>query len=679
MKSSNYKKMKYLKNTLIITILYFLMVNVQTVYSQVIENYEGTPITMNILNGGATDLSTLTVVNNPFKTGINTSNKVCYLLRDKDGIPGEGFWSTKTIDLTTNKYIHVKVYKTRITAVKLKVEDGLGGILEIASINPQIKVNQWEDLVFDFSSLTGNYTKISLMPDVIDPVGLGADINIYFDDIIINNNPNAVTFVEELFQNSYKLYKDIRKSNGVYLDALALNGAGAKPAAIAANGIGLMSLCIADAMYIKTGDAVNWEAAANQVIATTQTFIDFKNNGKINGAGMFPRYFRWDTGSQEGTWPYEYSTIDNAIFAMGLQMCKNYFSSNSTIVSNVNILLGSMDYTKAIYPTQIAMVLDQSGTIGSAFTIPFNEYMVVAWLAKNANSSNPGYAKSQTFWNTYFANPTTAPISRPNYAGYVTLSDGGYLSCFIPQFCYYFVNMFKNDTNYMSYFNNWLNADKLFATNNGAPNSFEWGLGAGEIPGGGYSADKINDNPNKIVSPHIIAGFSPIYSNAKSDLLSLYNNGNGASIYSIPSNTSKKVLWRYKRTDTATRASYIQAIDYSTMLFGLASLSENLGVNWFSSYNWPLDLQALSLDDLSNINDKVTVYPNPFVEKITVSVKEKERSEIKIFDVSGKLIVATKMNILTETIYLPKGLPSGLYILELKTLNDSVRVKIVKK
>ncbi len=667
------------KNTIGTIILYFSMIFVQVAYSQVIENYEGTSITMNVLNGGASDLSTLTVISNPFKTGINTSNKVCKLLRDKDGIPDTGFWSTKTIDLTSNKYIHVKVYKTRITTVKFKVEDGLGGILEMASINPPTKVNQWEDLVFDFSSLTGNYTKISFMPDVIDPVGLGADINIYFDDIIINNNPNAFTFVDELFQNSYKLYKDIRKSNGVYLDALALYGAGAKPAAIAANGIGLMSLCIADAMYLKTGDAVNWEATANQVIATTQTFIDFKNNGKINGAGMFPRYFRWDTGSQDGSWPYEYSTVDNAIFAMGLQMCKNYFSSNSTIVSNVNILLGYMDYTKAIYPSQIAMILDQSGNNGSAFTIPFNEYMLVAWLAKNTNSSNPGYAKSQTFWNTYFANPTTAPISRPNYAGYITLSDGGYLSCFIPQFCYYFVNFFKNDTKYMSYFNNWLNADKLFAINDGAPNSYEWGLGAGEIPGGGYSADKINDNPNKIVSPHIIAGFSPIYSNTKSDLLSLYNNGNGVSIYSLPSNTSKKVLWRYKRIDTAARASYIQAIDYSTMLFGLASLSENLGINWFPSYNWPLDFQGLATDNFSNKTDKFTVYPNPFVEKITISVKEINGAEIKISDVTGKQILATKMNNLIETIYLPKQLSSGLYILELKTNNDSTIIKLIKK
>src|SRR3970040_178411 len=134
--------MKNFKKSITITILYFLMVNGQIAYSQVIENYEGTPMTMNVLNGGSEDLSTLTVINNPFKTGINTSNKVCNLLRDKDGIPGTGFWATKTVDLTTNKYIHVKVYNTRITPVKFKVEDGLGGILEMASINPQTKINQ---------------------------------------------------------------------------------------------------------------------------------------------------------------------------------------------------------------------------------------------------------------------------------------------------------------------------------------------------------------------------------------------------------------------------------------------------------------------------------------------------------------------------------------------------------
>jgi uncharacterized membrane protein len=663
---------------------FLFLVSSQFLFSQNIENYEGTSIIMNVLKGGSNDASTLTVVTNPSKTGINTSNKVCRFKRDKDGVPWGGFWSTKSVDVTTNKYVHVKVYKTRITPIKFKLEGGPSAPLEIASTNAQTKINQWEDVVFNFSSLTGNYTTISLMPDYISPVGLGSDIIMYFDDITINSDPNPSTFITELFQNSYKVFKDIRQSNGVYLDALALGGATAKPAAIAANGIGLMALCISGAMHAKTADAVNWDsAAANQVIATTQTFINFKNNGKTNGAGMFHRYFKWDTGDLDGGWSGEYSTVDNAIFAMGLIMCKNYFSSNATIVANVNTLLGAMDYTKAIYPTQIAMVLDQSGDTGSAFTIPFNEYMLVAWLAKNANSSNPGYAKSQTFWDTYFANPTTAPVTHPDYWGYVTLSDGGFTSSFVPQFSYYFVNYFKSNTSYMNYYNNWLLSDKLYAIHTGATTSYEWGCGAGEIPGDGYSADKVTENPNKIVSPHIIAGFSSIYSNTKSDLLSLYNNDTGAAVYPLPSNTAKKVLWRYMRENTAPRTKYIQAVDYSTMLFGLASLPEFLGVNWFSSFNSVLAGSGLKKVSLGKENvdapNKFNVYPNPFDDKITVSVEKINDAKIYLHDMAGKQLFTANMNNLTETFYLPNNLNSGLYILELITNNVSTKVKVLKK
>lgn len=675
--------MKKTTNSFRSIVLFLLLGNTPFLYSQIIENYEGTPITMNIIKGGSNDLSTLTVVNNPFKTGINTSNKVCKLFRDKDGLPWEGFWSNLTVDLTVNKYVHVKVYKTRISPVKFKVEGGPNGPLEIASMSPQTKVNEWEDLVFDFSSLTGTYTTISLMPDFKDPVGLNKDITLYFDDIVINNDSNQPAYITELFQNSYKVFKDIRQSNGVYLDALALNGAGPKPAAIAANGIGLISLCISGAMHAKTGDAVNWDAtAANQVIATTQTFIDFKNNGKVNGAGMFPRYFKWDTGGPDGSWSTEYSTVDNAIFAMGLFMCSNYFSTNATIVANVNTLLSAMDYTKAIYPTQIAMVLDQSGEVGSAFTTPFNEYMLVSWLAKNANPSNPGYGKSQTFWNTYFANPVTAPVVHPNYNGYITLSDGGFTSCFVPQFAYYFVNYFKNDANYMSYYNNWLSSDKLFATNTGATNSYEWGCGAGEIPGGGYSADKINNNPDKIVSPHIIAGFSSIYSSAKSDLLSLYNNGTGPAVYSLPSNTTKKVLWRYMRSNTTPRASYIQAVDFSTMLFGLASLPEYLGVNWFSvnnSLGSPTNLKKMVPNKpvLADAIKKTIVYPNPFADNLTIESNDVIQN-ISIYNIMGQEVIMKTPK--TNFVRLQtNSLPNGMYLIKTVTDKEEIITKITKK
>ncbi|MFT7589322.1 MAG: hypothetical protein ACI959_001539, partial [Limisphaerales bacterium] len=46
--------------------------------------------------------------------------------------------------------------------------------------------------------------------------------------------------------------------------------------------------------------------------------------------------------------------------------------------------------------------------------------------------------------------------------------------------------------------------------------NFEWGLGAGSANFGfGYHADRIDDNPGNIVSPHIIAGFLPIYPGGK--------------------------------------------------------------------------------------------------------------------------------------------------------------------
>lgn len=447
----------------------------------------------------------------------------------------------------------------------------------------------------------------------------------------INENPT----ITSLFQNSYKVYKDIRKPNGVYLDALALGGVPDKPSGIVANGIGLISLCIADAMYQQTGDVSHWEANAGALVNTTlQTFIDFKNAGKTNSAGLFHRYFDYNTGDfAPGGWSGEYSTVDNAIFAMGIIFCKNYFASNPIIVDKANTLLNAMDYTKAIGSNQIYMILDQNGN-GNTPTLPYNEYMLVAWLAKNATATSANYAGSQVFWNTYFANPTTAPITHMNYWGYESLSDGQHwLSSFIPQFCYYLCNYYKNNSAYMNYFTGAMNGDKLFSENVGF-NTYEWGLGAGEIPGGGYSADAIENNPNKIVSPHIIAGFIPISTQSKQNLLSLYNSGLGSAVYNLVSDPSKKVLWRYRQNNTGLRASYIQAIDFSTMLFGLASLPEYLGNNWFNTYNIIGSSSTLNVIKSVSMLGGIIIY-NSSEKTIKVNNIE-EVKEIEIYSLDGR-------------------------------------------
>jgi hypothetical protein len=157
---------------------------------QVMENYDNIPL--NYLLGGAEDLSNMSILPNPDKSGINLSDYVTKFVRDKDGVPWGGFWSPlpEVIDVTTNKFIHVKVWKPRISMVKFKIEGGDAGTIEIESKYPQTKVNEWEDIVFDFTEKTGTYPIIAFLPDFSDPVNLTEDITIYFDDIVLNNNPN---------------------------------------------------------------------------------------------------------------------------------------------------------------------------------------------------------------------------------------------------------------------------------------------------------------------------------------------------------------------------------------------------------------------------------------------------------------------------------------------------------
>ncbi len=156
-----------------------------------IENYEIIPLNM-MLNDPVTDSSNMTLVPNPNPSGIDSSNWVVRFLRDKDGVPWGGFWSPTAVDVTTNKYMHVKVWKPRISPIKFKIQGGTAGDLETFSTAPQNSIGTWEDMVFDFTSKTGVYPTITFMPDFEDPLTLTNDIVIYFDDIILNNSPNPI-------------------------------------------------------------------------------------------------------------------------------------------------------------------------------------------------------------------------------------------------------------------------------------------------------------------------------------------------------------------------------------------------------------------------------------------------------------------------------------------------------
>lgn len=163
---------------------------------QMIANYEH--IVFNyMIDDPINDLSYMTLVENPDKSGVNRSNCVIKFNRDKDGLPWDGFWTLlpTPLDLTTNKYVHVKVWKPRVSPVFFKIEGGTGDptYIEKPADVAQAAIGQWEDLVWDFSAMPATtYTKLGLQPDRAEPVGLDNDLTIYFDDIILNNDPNPI-------------------------------------------------------------------------------------------------------------------------------------------------------------------------------------------------------------------------------------------------------------------------------------------------------------------------------------------------------------------------------------------------------------------------------------------------------------------------------------------------------
>ncbi|MBB5637418.1 hypothetical protein HDF26_000273 [Pedobacter cryoconitis] len=377
-----------------------------------------------------------------------------------------------------------------------------------------------------------------------------------------------------LFRNAYRVYEMQRNTKGIYRDSKLFSGTDYHPSSVANIGIGLISLCVADRMkWITDG--------SGQAITTLRTLLRHDPGFKldVNTAG-FPRHFvNMETGSQE--WGSEYSTVDAAIMVSGALFCKNYFSGNTTIAGLADSLYQSIDWSKAIADPatgKLYLTLDGQGK-GIGTTSVYNEYMLLAHLAYKSENGKGGPATN--LWTNFYAN--TANLPKSNYAGNEVLTDypGSFLSDFIPQFCYYLCKPYSANPAYMGYMKSSMLADKKWWGTISGTAVYEWGLGAGSDPSG-YHANRIQDNDGKVVSPHIIGGFIPVEATVKNDLINMYKANKG--IYTLPG-TAYQILWRYSVKDPAWRANEVQGIDYSTMLFGLASLPEYCGTTFFSTNN----------------------------------------------------------------------------------------------
>ena len=471
--------------------------------------------------------------------------------------------------------------------------------------------------------------------------------------------------IDSLFRSSYSVFELQRLPNGMYRDAKLFAGTDYHPISIANTGMGLIALCIADQMgWINNAP----ELALKTLKAATGNAPGFSPDRTSNG--YYRHFLDVTTGAQ--AWNSEYSTIDTGILVSGALFSMNYFQ-NDDITQYAIELWASIDLEAAIANPStgqiyLSMNADGSGVSGS-LTSPYNEYMIVAWLAKNY--SNVPNSIGNMFWNNHYNSPNS--LTTITYQGNSVLSDNStsFLSSFTHQFNYYLCHHFTSSNEYLTYFKNSQEADISWWTTTGN-SSFEWGLGAGSAITPSYHADAINNNNDSIVSPHIIAGYIPVNPSSKSDLIDLWNNNSGK--YILPTTNNDPVLWRYSKSNTTWVPNEIIGVDYASMLFGLATLPEYLGDNFFLENNDFFSTPILNIEQLSLV-PKIKVYPNPTTDHITIELdKQHANTSLLIRNTNGQVVFSKKLDN-AQKIKIPIKMQSGVYFL---TVNQNERSKTFK-
>jgi hypothetical protein len=155
--------------------------------------FESATLVYNFGNFGG---GNVTVIDNPHKTGINTSNKVGRMIKSAPEVWGGSVITLGApINFSTNKIFRMKVYSPRVGAkVLLKVENATNGGISFEKETATTVANAWEDLVFDYSAIstTESYQKIVLIFE-LGTVGDGSsNFTFFFDDIRLTNTlPSA--------------------------------------------------------------------------------------------------------------------------------------------------------------------------------------------------------------------------------------------------------------------------------------------------------------------------------------------------------------------------------------------------------------------------------------------------------------------------------------------------------
>lgn len=410
--------------------------------------------------------------------------------------------------------------------------------------------------------------------------------------VFLSSRADAISDIQldDIMKDTFTYWNMFRDgSNGFWCDSVGLNGTltqyprcgnGNARYSSAGTGVGLVSDCIQAELGL-----ISRETAQNRVLQTIASLLSAWPREKTHGFFVHFLYGQKPTS--------EYSTIDTAEMTAGALFAGNYFGGE--VSDKAEQLFALTDWQQALKsatdPTIFPVVNATSGQMGGVLK-PFNEYYIVAYMAKRQKSE-----KASQYFETFFGT-TGKPVGAQgfpkvfNYWGYELQTDhGGAVSSFIPQFCYFLTKGYQKNPYHMSVYRNWLAAELKFwdlampddAQVWGKPvKGYVFGSGAGPDPTG-YTADQIDNDRALTFSLPIMAGFLPaadagLRTQIVSQIRHLYDN----DICAYKVDGVGKVLWRCSVKYPEWAADHVDSIDFSTMIFGYASLF--LPSDFYSQY-----------------------------------------------------------------------------------------------
>jgi hypothetical protein len=374
--------------------------------------------------------------------------------------------------------------------------------------------------------------------------------------------PTPSISTDSLLVSAVDFFRESRGATGMYRDRLEFSGPSAAPSSIAATGMGLISLCVGHQLGV-----ISATDAREDVKVSVRTMLGLSQSR--TASGFFYHFLDMEAGDRAYT--SEYSSIDTAILTSGALFAASCLRGDQELDSLVYALWSSVDWSRAIADpvtgeVYLEMAADGGGMPGSV-TRPFNEYMLVAWFASLQDTSGVGPASQ--LWARHYADPDSLPTS--TFAGHSVLTDRptAFLSSFVVQFAFYLCHPFTTSERYRTFLEGAQLADRAWWRETSVARPYEWGLGAGSARSVPYRADAIGGNPDSIVSPHTMAGFAPVGARVIDDLVTLAEST--ARARRMVPGVRGSVLWRYSATDTQWTPPAVEAIDYSTLMLGLAA------------------------------------------------------------------------------------------------------------